>query len=302
MISVIIPTHNAEDNIKGLITSLQRQSVSSEVIVIDSSSSDRTVKIAESCGAKTIIIKKEDFDHGRTRNLAVAHSRGDILVFLTQDAFPADNYFLKNLIKPLEQPEIPASYGRQIPGADAKPPEKFARMFNYPEAFLIKGRDDIASLGIKTFFFSNVCSAVKRDAFEKVGGFADKVIVNEDMLLASRLILCGYKTAYVPDAMVIHSHDYSCLHQFKRYFDIGVFLKENFQILEYAKTENEGAVFFKEGIKYFLKNRNFVWLPYLVMETVSKYMGYKLGQHYTILPNSVRKKLSMHSHYWSNYG
>ncbi len=55
----------------------------------------------------------------------------------------------------------------------------FARSFNYPSAGTIKGIDDLARLGIKTFFFSNVCSAIKKKAFEEVGGFPEKIYYNE---------------------------------------------------------------------------------------------------------------------------
>jgi len=298
MISVIIPTRNAEDYIHRLLTSLRGQSIPSEIIVIDSSSPDTTVKIADSFGVKTKIIVKGNFDHGGTRNLAVTHAEGNIIVFLTQDAMPDDKYFLENLIKPLENPEIAAAYGRQVPEADARPSEKFARFFNYPEVPLIKGRDDISELGIKTFFFSNVCSAIRKKEFEELGGFTEKIIMNEDMLLASKLILNGYKIAYVPEAKVIHSHNYSWIQQFKRYFDIGVFFKKNSSALEHVKAYNVGTEFLKEELRYLLKNRSYRGFAYVTGETIAKYFGYKLGLHYAVLPNPARKKFSMHSHYW----
>jgi len=298
MVSVIIPTLNAEGHIPSLLYSLKNQSIPCEIIVIDSSSSDSSVKIAESYGAKTIIIKRHEFDHGGTRRLAATHAVGDIIVFFTQDALPEDKYVLENLIKPLQDPKIAASYGRQIPKADAKPLEKFARLFNYPEIPLVKGRDDIPVLGIKTFFFSNVCSAIRKKEFEKLGGFTEKLIMNEDMLFAFRLILEGFKIAYVPEARVIHSHDYSLREQFSRYFDIGVFLKKNLYQFIQLKTDSTGAAFLKEGIRYFSGNKAYRCLTYLIWESVFKYIGYKLGLHYALLPNIVRKKVSMHSNYW----
>jgi rhamnosyltransferase len=248
MISVIIPTHNAEPYINGLLKSLSEQTASCEIIVIDSSSRDNTIRIADSYKVKTRIIVKGEFDHGGTRNLAVKEARGDILVFLTQDAIPANEYFLEKLIQPLADPQIAATYGRQIPRSDAKPTEKFTRSFNYPETPLLKDMNSISELGIKTFFFSNVCSAVRKSQFEKLRGFTEKVIMNEDMLLAGKLIKKGYKIAYAPEAVVIHSHNYSWLMQFRRYFDIGVFLKNNSRDLDYTKADNVGAELLKEEI------------------------------------------------------
>lgn len=298
MISVIIPTRNAEGHIRSLLDSLRRQSVPSETILIDSSSTDNTVNIAESFGAKTKIIVSGLFGHGKTRNQAVALATSDIIVFLTQDALPADERFLENLIKPLKNPEIAAAYGRQIPKMDAKPTEKFSRFFNYPDTPLIKDSNAFSMLGIKTFFFSNVCSAIRRKEFEKLGGFSENLIMNEDMLFAGRLIKGGYKIAYVPEARVIHSHNYSLGQQFRRYFDIGVFLRKNLETLNYADPNNVGASFLKEEFRYLIRNGYYRWCPYLAGEAVSKFIGYKFGRHYDLLPLSIRRKISMHRNYW----
>ncbi|MBI5675569.1 MAG: glycosyltransferase [Nitrospirae bacterium] len=299
MISVIIPTRNAEGHIHRLLDSLKKQSVPSETIVIDSSSSDNTVSIAESLGAKTKIIVRGLFGHGKTRNLGVNLASGDIIIFLTQDALPADEHFLKNLIKPLDNPEIAAAYGRQIPKADAKPTEKFSRFFNYPDTPLIKDSSAFSRLGIKTFFFSNVCSAIRRKEFEELRGFSENLIMNEDMLFACRLIKSGYKIAYVPEASVIHSHNYSLRQQFRRYFDIGVFLRKNLETLNYVDPNNVGVRFLREEIRYLMKNGYYRWCPYLAGESISKFIGYKLGRHYDLLPLSIRRRISMHSNYWN---
>lgn len=299
LISVIIPTLNASRYIRVLLESLKGQTrMPDEIIVIDSSSADSTAKIAESYGVKTITIKKEDFDHGKTRNMAVNHATGNIIVFLTQDALPYDEHYLENLIKPLEKPDIAAAYGKQISNINATPVERFARLFNYPPISIVKGKDDISKLGIKTFFFSNVCSAIRKREFEELGGFPEKAIMNEDMVFAAKLILRGYKIAYVPEAKVIHSHNYTLCQQFKRYFDIGVSLKDNSWILEYVGADKEGVKFLKEEIRYLFKNREYRWIPYVIGEAISKYSGYKLGLSYTMIPNPLRKRLSMHSNYW----
>jgi rhamnosyltransferase len=299
-ISIILPTLNAGSPLARLLTSLQEQTVASEIIVVDSSSSDHTARTAESHGALTLVIPEEDFDHGRTRNLAVAKSGGSILVFLTQDAVPESRYFLERLIEPLEQPAIAATYGRQVSRKNARPTEKFARLFNYPDVPQVKGRDDIPVLGIKTFFFSNVCSAIRRKEFEELGGFAENIIMNEDMLMAGKLILSGYKIAYVPDAAVIHSHDYSLRCQLKRYFDIGVFMKRNLLPLVQVEAGNEGVKFFTEELRFLFNNKKYIWFPYALCENAFKYLGFKLGLHHAFLPAPLRKMISMHSHYWSS--
>lgn len=298
-ISVIIPTLNASRYIKKLLEALYHQEVKNlEIILIDSSSEDDTLKIAEAFGVKPIVIQRKAFDHGKTRNLAVKHSRGEIILFLTQDARPADNHYIKNLITPLADKKIAAAYGRQKPSEIAKPPERFARLFNYPEKPFIKGADDKTTLGIKTFFFSNVCSAIKRKEFEEVGCFLQKAIVNEDMFFAAALIDHGYKIAYVPTAVVIHSHYYSFVQHFKRYFDIGVFMKQNHGLFKDIQPEGEGMKFVIGEINYLWKEGAYHYIPYAFGESFFKYLGFKFGYRYDKLPMKLIRTFTMHGHYW----
>jgi rhamnosyltransferase len=277
-ISVIIPTLNAGVYIEKLLSILQAQDITySEVIIIDSSSRDNTVDIAQGFGAKTVVIPRYTFNHGKTRNIAAVKAKGDILVFMTQDALPLEYTLLRNLTTPLQIPDIASTFGRQVPKSNASPLEVFARQFNYPETGSIKGIDDIKKYGIKTFFFSNVCSAIKKELFLKVGMFPEDVRANEDMLMAAKLILNGYKVAYIPEAKVIHSHNFSLLQQFRRYYNIGSSLKNNSWILKYTLPEDEGIKLVKEQISFVLKRHNYLWIPYIFLESVTKYAGYKIG-------------------------
>lgn len=296
-ISVVIPTFNAGRYIHKLLTSINSQTIPCEVVVIDSSSADNTVAISKSYGAKIISLKKEDFNHGRTRNLAVLQTSGDIIVFLTQDALPYDEYCIEKLTKPLEQADVAvpikndvaASYGRQIPDDIAKPTERFARCFNYPETPVVRGIEDATKSGIKTFFFSNVFSAIRRHEFEMVGGFPEDLIMFEDMIFAAKLMLKGYRIAYTQDAKVIHSHDYSWGEQFQRYLQAGVSFKKNSWFLEFARSDSEGIKFLIEEVKYLLQSSSYRWIFYAIVEAMFKYSGYKIGLNYDKIPY-LRKK------------
>lgn len=300
MITIIIPTLNAGSDLASLILSLKKQTYPSEITVIDSSSTDNTVSIAESLGVKTLSIKRESFDHGGTRNLAVKKSSGDIIVFLTQDAFPLNEYLVENLVRPLDDRNIALSFGRQIARGNSTPLEFFARDFNYPDKALVKGKEHIKSLGIKTFYCSNVCSAVKKSAFNEVNGFPEEAILNEDMVLAAKLILKDYKVAYASEAKVIHSHNYTLGQQFRRYFDIGVSLNRQRWILEYAKAEAEGFKYLKENLRFLLNNKDTHWMPYAIAEAFAKYTGYQLGLKEDKLSKLLKKHLSMHDFFWDN--
>jgi len=298
MVSVIIPTLNAEAHIHNLIRALQEQSVSCEIIIVDSSSSDNTVAIAESYGTKVIKIKRKDFDHGGTRNLAASNAKGDILVYLTQDAVLKDSKCIENLIKPLTDPMVATSYGRQLPRMNANPVEKFARLFNYTDEEALKGIDDLPKLGVKTFFFSDVCSAIKKKNFEEAGRFPDRTIMNEDMFLAARLLQKGYKIAYSPSAAVYHSHDYPLSVQFKRYFDIGVFFSRNKWIRDLAKPGKEGVEYLKEEIRYLIADKELKWMLFAISEAAARFLGYRLGFFEKSFPLWLKKRISYNKNFW----
>jgi rhamnosyltransferase len=276
--SVIIPTLNAGKSIGQLLSMLLSQDFESpEIIIIDSSSDDDTVPVAKNFGTKTIVIPRESFNHGKTRNIAALEAQGDIIVFMTQDALPADNALLHKLTAPLKKPEIAATYGKHVPKSDAPPLEAFARYFNYPDQGSVKGTDDVKKYGIKTFFFSNVCSSMKKEYFLKVGMFPDDVRANEDMLIAAKFIRGGYEVAYVPEAIVVHSHNLSLLKLFRRYYDIGSSIRDNKSILQDIEAKGEGIRFVKEQIDYIVKQRKYFWLPRIFLESLTKYTGYRAG-------------------------
>jgi rhamnosyltransferase len=284
MVSVIIPTFNGGAWIGTLLAALKKQTVPLEVIVIDSSSTDDTVKIVKSSGARLLTVKKSDFNHGRTRNVAVQAAEGDVLVFLTQDALPVDERAMENLVYPLEAPHVAACYGRHIPRDDAKPTEKFARHYNYPEKPLLKGPEDVAEYGIRTFFFSNVFSAVKRSEFMEVGCFPEDLIMFEDMMLSAKLIGKGYHIAYSPEARVIHSHNYSLARQFRRYMEAGISFGNYPWLSEAAHADREGLTFLKEELKFLVRGGNIRWVGYAMLDAAFKYVGYNLGLNVSRVP------------------
>ena len=300
-ISVIIPTKNAERFLNNLFLRLKEQLLRPhQLIIVDSSSTDATLKIATQFNAQIIQIKEEEFNHGKARNLGASVATGDVFVFMTQDVIPADKNLLKNLTSPLSQNFIGASYARQIPKADANPIEIYFRTFNYPNKKIIKEINQTSELGIKTFFFSNVCSAIRKDIFEEIGGFPEDVIINEDMFFASEVLKKGYKIVYEPSAVVYHSHNYSFFSLFKRYFDIGVFMK-NYHIGQNDMLAEKEGIKYLIGLTRFLIKNNVKWLPYAVVDTMTRFLGYKLGLMEKHIPIKIKSKISLNKNFWKQY-
>ena len=205
----------------------------------------------------------------------------------------------ENLVKVLEEDEMTgAAYARQLAASDCNYIEKYTRKFNYPENSRIKSKEDLQEMGIKTFFCSNVCAAYKRNIYEKAGGFCKKTIFNEDMILAGHMINAGYKVAYVAEARVIHSHNYTGMQQFHRNFDMAVSQAEHPEVFEGIKSESEGIKLVKQTAAHLVKRRKIHLVPKLVYQSGCKYIGYRMGKMYKKLPDKVVKWCSMSPGYW----
>ena len=298
-ISVIIPTYNAKKYIPKLFERVKEQTIDFELIVIDSSSTDDTVKIAKKYTNRVIVIPQSEFDHGGTRTKAAKIASGDVLVFLTQDALLANNNSIELLVDVFKYTNVGAVYGRQLAYENASLFASHLREFNYGTKSYIRTYDDREKYGIKTAFLSDSFAAYRRSALESIDWFKDDLIVGEDSYAGAKMILQNYALAYVADATVYHSHSYTILQEFKRYFDIGVFHKRESWILkEFGKAEGEGGKYVKSEFTYLLNKKAYLKIPEFFIRNGMKYLGYKLGYNHTKFSNGFSKKLSMHPSWW----
>lgn len=299
-VSVIIPTLNAGKEIENLLHALLKQTVKAdEIIVVDSSSDDDTKKICNKYSEVQFqIIDRRKFDHGETRAIAFSKSTSEFVLFFTQDAMPADERYIENLLKPFQDEKVAMVSGRQCAKNDANEIEKLTRTFNYPAISNIRTKADVSRLGIKTFFVSDVCSAYRRTAYDDIGGFDYPIITNEDMIIASKFIYAGYKVAYAAEAKVVHSHDYNLKQQFMRNFDIGVCLKIYENDFSNIDISGEGIKMVKWVISELLRKGKFGSAIYYVFECASKLAGNKLGKNYQKLPCVLVNVFSPNKPYW----
>lgn len=300
---IIIPSYRPGKEFAELLDRLEKQTYPvSRIIVMNTEEQfwdSRWEKAHPSL--EVYHLKKEAFDHGGTRKRAARISDGDIMVFMTQDALPADRYLIENLVKALTAEEcIGAAYGRQLPASSCSYTEAYTRAFNYPETSSVKTQKDLPVYGIKTFFCSNVCAAYKKDIYEKQGGFVEKTIFNEDMIYAGGLVRSGFCIAYAADAKVIHSHNYSCSQQFHRNFDLGVSQAQYPEIFQSVPSEGEGIKLVKKTMAYLLKTGKWYLIPGLILQSFCKYAGYFAGKRYQKLPLWLVRRCSMNKAYWEH--
>ena len=244
-------------------------------------------------------LKKSEFDHGGTRAWAAELSDAEIMVFMTQDAVPADRNLIENLVKALEKEKmIAAAYARQLAKKTDSAIERFTRNFNYPAESRVKTQADIQALGIKTYFCSNSCAMYRKSTYEELGGFLPEAIFNEDMVFASTAINAGYSVAYVAEARVIHSHNYTGFQQFQRNFDNGVSHADNQEAFHNVETLGEGKRLVFDTARYLIRHHEFGQLFRLVYISGCKVVGYKLGEKYYKLPKKLISFCTMNKKYW----
>ena len=304
-VDVIIPTYKPDQKFLELMDRLEKQTIPIHRIIIMNTEQkyfDRlTYGTSFSKKCKNILIKhlsKREFDHGRTRNQAVACSDTQVFVMMTQDAVPADEFMLEKLLEALEPENVAVAYGRQLADNSCSAAEQYTRNFNYPENGCIKTKDDIERLGIKTFFCSNVCAAYKRNIFDLLGGFINHTIFNEDMIYAAGAVHGGYGIAYQPEARVYHSHDYSSREQFRRNFDLGVSQADHPEIFADIPSESEGIKLVKKTIAHLKATKQKNQIPGVIIKSGFKYMGYLAGKNYRRLPMKIVVKCSASKEYW----
>jgi rhamnosyltransferase len=194
-----------------------------EVIVIDSSSTDGTWEFLATLPVKRQRIAPRDFNHGGTRNLGAQEAQGSFLVFLVQDAIPADHHWLANLVAACDQPRVAGAYSRQIPRPESTPITRYLTVGTTPntprpERKALPPGKQLSELSPPNQFhlalFQNASSCIRRSVWQE-HPFA-VVPYGEDMEWGKRAIESGLALVYEPSSAVYHSHDRSPYYALKR--------------------------------------------------------------------------------------
>lgn len=331
-VDVIIPVYKSGKEFAGLIEKLISQSVPPARILIMQTMEDgdegreKLSFLENSDGSRenkpspgngdggervgdteiTIIpVKKAEFDHGATRDRGAKQSLADYILFMTQDAMPADDRLIENLLQGFAHEaageRIGIAYGRQLAREGADILEKMARLHNYPAEGRIQTKADVEKLGIKTYFCSDVCAMYDRKLYEELGGFVHPTIFNEDMIMAFRVIQAGYGVCYAANARVVHSHSYTCMQQFHRNFDLGVSQTQYSEVFEQISSEKEGAGFAKNTLIALCRKMRFFKAFYFALNCAFRLAGYKLGRNYPRLSKKMILRCTMSPGYWRDY-
>lgn len=296
-ISVVILAYNGETTLPDVLRGIAAQDLQpDELIVIDSSSSDDTRRIAKQSAANLVVIPKADFGHGRTRNLAARLAQTDILVLLNQDAVPRNGRWLRSLIEPLlEDHSIVATFSRQIARDEAPPMEKYFYTKMYGDVSHTLARGGPAWPGVS---FSTASAAIRRE-FLLRQPFAEDILMSEDQEWASRVIAQGYAIRYVHGSQVTHSHDAKLGPVFARYFAFGVSHAE-IGAKGYAQESLNGGFRHAFGeIAYLLEMKQYCWIPRSIAYNGAKFIGLLIGRNHELIPTVIKRRFNgVYGGYW----
>jgi len=243
LVTVAIPVLNGGSILAEVLGAVGAQVIDREieVLICDSGSTDGSVELAGSLGARVIEIPKHDFSHGGTRNLLMREAAGEHVAFLTQDSTPAGPTWLARLISGFElSDDVALVHGPYLPrhGAEVHVARELSEHFTSlaPDGKPVVDRASADSewtdVSSRATFFTDANGAVARWAWEQVP-FPD-VAYAEDRLLAKRMLQQGFSKVFEPGAAVVHSHDYGSRELFGRYFDEFRGLRETFGHVESA--------------------------------------------------------------------
>lgn len=295
-IGIVVPTLNSRNYLKKCLVPLRDSPLKPRLLVIDSSSEDGTIEEAQSLGAEVLVIPRREFNHGLTREKARQYLKTDIVVMVTADAYAVDASVLEKLVDPLVKGDASIAYARQLPRPGASFFEAFPRVYNYPLKSHIRSIQDLEKYGAYTFFCSDSCAAYSNSALDEIGGFPE-VLLGEDTVVTAKLLRTGHRIAYVAEAEVHHSHAYSLLQEFQRYFDTG-FARRTYRAILEVSDVKRGASFVKAMLAELAKQDPHL-LPYACLQTFMKWLGYQLGRNSLQAPRWFKKLCSSQKYYWN---
>ena len=225
-VSIVVPTRNGMDSLPALFDALAQQvhGFEVEIVVIDTESTDGTLAFVHTRATRVLQTAAAQFNHGLTRNQAIAASSGAFIVLLSQDAVPTDEHWLDALVSPLQQtPALAGSCARQVTRPDAGVIARhyhahWAGSLRVPVVARIDNASAFAAMPplerLRLCTFDNVCACLRRTVWQAFP-FADTPIA-EDLAWARQVLLAGHALTFVPEAVVVHSHARPASYEFER--------------------------------------------------------------------------------------
>ena len=206
--SIVIRTYNEERHIGRLLEGIRQQTIKDvEIILVDSGSTDATVSVAESYGARIVRIPSAEFTFGRSLNLGMQAAARELIVIASAHVYPVYPDWLASLLYPFQNENVALTYGKQRGPETAQFSEQQIYQQWYPDAS--KPRQ-------ATAFCNNANASIRKRLWKK-NPYDETLTGLEDLAWGKWAKEQGYDIAYVAEAEIIHVHNETPAAVFNRY-------------------------------------------------------------------------------------
>ena len=229
--TIVIRTYNEEKHIGRLLTGILNQTVqNTEIILVDSGSTDATRSIASRYPVTLLSIDPHDFTFGRSLNVGCSEAHADLIVFASAHVYPTYVDWLERLLEPFENDGVWVAYGSQRGGETTRFSEHQQFLKLFPDT---SNRDQSHPL------CNNANAAIRREAWDQ-HHYDETLPGLEDIAWARWALDQGGRLAYIAEASVVHIHEESPTQVFNRYRREAMALRridaeERFGISDFAR-------------------------------------------------------------------
>lgn len=226
-VSIVILSRNGGKTFMKCLNGIQRQKIDVpyEIIIVDSGSTDSTLEEIRKYCVRLFQIRPEEFKFGLTRDYGFSKAKGDIVVTLSQDAIPYDEYWLSKLIEPFKDSSVAAVQGIEVRPDNSEIffwENRGGFYFTREHIRWLKRYDEIG--------LSFVNAAIRKNIWEKYK--FGEVPMSEDKVFQKKLFENGHKIYVAKSARVYHWHNYDTVQSVIR------------------RCENEGLGWRYAGVNY----------------------------------------------------
>ena len=271
--SIVIRTLNEAKHLELLLDGIHQQNYSDwEIILVDSGSTDTTLDIAQKYGANIYHIDQKEFTFGRALNLGCEKAQGRYLVFASGHVWPVSNNWLRNLVKPFEEPSVAMVYGRQR-GTELN------RLSEIRDLETIYGAT--SSILLDEPKGNNGNAAVRRKTWE-CQRFDESLSGLEDIDWARKVQRKGDRVFYAADAVVYHVHEESLKQVYRRYLRESIAYKQMFPAHRYTRAALiRGYVYLVvRDVLYATRKKKLRKIPQVPLNRFAQFVGTYNGYHY----------------------